>query len=85
MQVHVDILVGHRDAETIDEVRGAGGTDGHHVAIVHDTVAVDVLILDVAHFHLSELLNRTVVDISLILEETDSDEASFIVSRSVDQ
>ena len=55
----------------------------HVVVLVDHTVFIDILILDVAHFNLSELLHGAVVNLILALEESQSDESALCIGRTV--
>ena len=68
MEVEVEALPCNRESQTVDEVRTAGGTDGAFVASVDDTVAIDILILDVSRLYRTEGLSGRVAYVVIVLE-----------------
>ena len=83
--VDTESLILHTKTESIVESReGIAVIHGDHVVLVDDIVIVDILVLDVADLDLSEFLQRAVVDVSLILEESDGNKSAGSVGRLSD-
>ncbi len=66
MHVEVEASPVNRRTDTIDKVRGGGGTDGNNVAVVNNTVTVDILILDITRLHIAEHLFGRITDIIIV-------------------
>ena len=78
------LILGSEAEGIVERGEGVAVVLRHIVILIDDAVAVHVLVFDVTHLHLSELLHRAVVDISLILEESQCDESALSVGRAVD-
>ena len=79
VNVEVETLISNGKAKTIDEAGTAGGTDGADVAVVDDTVAVDIFVLDVTGLHRAELLRGRIADVIIVLEESEGDETAHLI------
>ena len=69
VEVKVETAPANRGSKPVDETRGAGCTYGHAVAIVHNAVAVNVFIFDVARLYGSPTLLGRIANVVVIAEE----------------